>query len=191
MFILSETIMKQTALLLIDYQMDYFAGGRMELVHPLQATEKAGQLLDSFHNHCLPVFFLQHISLRPDASFFLPETDGTAIHPLLQPTKNDTVLKKHYPNSFRETDLRKLLAEHGIKNLVLCGMMSHMCVDATVRAAFDYGFSCRLVHDACATRDIVFGGRTISAADVHGAFMAALGSVYAEIMTTEEYMHAL
>jgi len=183
--------MKKTALILIDYQMDYFAGGRMELVNPLPATERAARLRALFHTNHWPVFYLQHISLRRDASFFLPETDGTAIHPLLQPAATDVILTKHYPNSFRETGLRKLLAEHNIKNLVICGMMSHMCVDATVRAAFDDNFSCRLIHDACATRNIIFGERTISAADVHGAFMAALGAVYAEVMTTEKYLQSL
>ncbi len=183
--------MNQTALILIDYQMDYFAGGRMELNHPVQATKKAALLLHHFHEHRLPIFFLQHISQRPDATFFLPETNGTAIHPLLQLQNTDVVLEKHYPNSFRETGLKKLLVKHNIKKLVLCGMMSHMCVDATVRAAFDYNFPCRLIYDACATRNLIFGDRTISAADVHGAFMAALGAVYAEVTTAEEYMHTL
>ncbi len=183
--------MNQTALILIDYQMDYFAGGSMELNHPVQATEKAALLLRHFHEHRLPVIFLQHISLRPDATFFLPDTNGTAIHPLLQPQDTDVVLEKHYPNSFRKTGLKKLLLKHNIKKLVLCGMMSHMCVDATVRAAFDYNFSCRLIHDACATRNLIFGDRAISADDVHGAFMAALGAVYAEVTATKEYMNTL
>jgi len=101
--------MEKTALILIDYQMDYFAGGRMELAQPVPAVEKAVRLLDCFHNSRAPVFILQHISLRPDATFFLPDTDGIALHPLLQPAETDIVLQKHYPNSFRKTGLKKLI----------------------------------------------------------------------------------
>ncbi len=180
--------MEQTALILIDYQMDYFAGGRMQLAHPVEAVERAAQLLECFHKNRAPVFFLQHISLHPNAQFFLPDTDGILLHPLLQPEGTDRILQKNFPNSFRQTGLKKLLDDQGITNLVISGMMSHMCVDATTRAAFDHEFSCRLIHDACATKNLVFGDQEIRAKDVHGAFMAALGAVYANLMTTKEYM---
>ncbi len=183
--------MEQTALILIDYQMDYFAGGRMQLVHPEKAVERAARLQKCFHKNRAPVFILQHISLRPDAQFFLPDTDGIALHPALKPADTDQILQKNFPNSFRNTDLKKLLDEHGITKLVISGMMSHMCVDATTRAAFDHGFSCRLIHDACATKKLVFGDREIGAKDVHGAFMAALGAVYADLMTTKECLQQL
>ena len=65
--------------------------------------------------------------------------------------------------------------------------MSHMCIDATTRAAVDFGFPCTVIHDACATRDLVFGGLTIPAAQVHGAFMAALAP-YARVLSLEEYL---
>ena len=183
--------MEQTALILIDYQMDYFAGGRMQLVHPEKAVERAARLLECFHKNRAPVFILQHISLRPDAQFFLPDTDGITLHPALKPADTDQILQKNFPNSFRQTGLKKLLDDQGITNLVISGMMSHMCVDATTRAAFDHGFSCRLIHDACATKNLVFGDREIRAEDVHGAFMAALGAVYADLMTTKECIQQL
>ncbi len=66
--------------------------------------------------------------------------------------------------------------------------MSHLCVDATTRAAFDLGFRCTLVTDACATRDLTFEGTKIPANFVHGAFMAALSPVYARLKKTEEIM---
>jgi len=174
-----------TALVMIDFQKDYFPGGRMELVDAEAAAAKAQNLLQHCRRLGLPIVYLQHISDRPGATFFLPDTDGIALHGSLQPLGSETVLKKHYPNSFRETGLEELLRGQGINRLVLCGMMSHMCVDATVRAAFDLGFSCVLAHDACATRNLQFGEREIDAASVHGAFMAALGAVYAQVMTTE------
>jgi nicotinamidase-related amidase len=71
---------------------------------------------------------------------------------------------------------------------VICGAMSHMCIDATVRAAADLGFGCVVIHDACATRDVEFQGRTISAQEVHGSFMAALGMAYARVLSLNEFL---
>lgn len=94
-------------------------------------------------------------------------------------------MEKHFPNAFRDTPLLTLLKEKGVTDLVLAGMMTHMCVDTTTRAAFDLGFSCILAHDACATRDLAHNGRTVAAADVQTAYMAALGQVFARITDAE------
>ena len=90
---------------------------------------------------------------------------------------------KNFPNSFRATELGALLKKNNIERIVFAGMMTHMCVDATVRAAFDFGYDCALAQDGCATRALVWGDKTVAAADVHGAFLAALGAVYARVDT--------
>ena len=72
--------------------------------------------------------------------------------------------------------------------MVLCGAMSHMCVDAGARAASDLGYRCVVVHDACATRDQEFEGVVVPAEQVHAAFMAALRFGYATALSTEEYL---
>ena len=95
---------------------------------------------------------------------------------------------KHHVNSFRETDLKAILDRHGVEEVVICGAMSHMCVDAGTRAASDLGYRCVVVHDACATRDQEFEGAVVPAAQVHAAFMAALQFGYAKLVSTEEYL---
>jgi nicotinamidase-related amidase len=72
----------------------------------------------------------------------------------------------------------------------IVGAMSHMCIDATTRAAYDLGLKCTLIHDACATRDLAFGGQTVGAQQVHASFMAALGWWYAELQSTAELLRA-
>ena len=94
------------------------------------------------------------------------------------------------PNSFRETDLKAILDLHRVEEVVICGAMSHMCVDAGARAASDLGYKCVVVHDACATRDQEFEGKVVPAAQVHAAFMAALQFGYAKVVTTAEYLAA-
>ena len=118
--------------------------------------------------------------------FFLPETEGVKIHNAVTPSAEETVFQKYFPNSFRQTPLLNYLRENNIKKLYICGMMTHMCIDATTRAAFDYEFECVVINDACATRSITFNGQTVTAQQVHNAFMAALGSVYAKTIPAKE-----
>ena len=177
-----------TALLLIDIQNDYFPGGKMELEGSIQAAACAKRLLTFFRERKMPAVHIQHISLRPEATFFLPETEGVKIRADVAPTPDEEVVRKHYPNSFRETPLLDILKRMGANEVVICGMMTHMCVDATTRAAFDYGFSCTVISDACATRALNFADEIIPAAHVHGALLAALGAVYAKIVTTDDFI---
>ena len=178
----------KTALLIIDIQNDYFPGGKMELVGSIQAASAAARLLGEFRKQKLSVYHIQHISIQPGASFFLPDTFGAGIHESVRPLSTEQVITKHFPNSFRATDLLERLKADGVGSLLICGMMSHMCVDATVRAAFDLEFSCILTHDACATRELTFNGTTVTAAQVHASYMAALGAVYAQVMSTDEIL---
>lgn len=180
-----------TALLLIDIQMDYFPGGRMELTGANDAVKAAGRLLADFRRRELPVIHVQHISNRQGAGFFLTGTDGVNFHESVAPRENETVIQKNFPNSFRSTELKNILQKDSIKQIVICGMMSHMCVNSTVRAGFDLGYQCIVAHDACATRSLSFEGREISTDYVHAVSMAALGSLYAHVIRVDEVIGRL
>ena len=175
-------------LILVDFQNDYFAGGRMELVGMDAAGAAAGKLLDFFHEHRWPTFHIQHVAIGAGATFFLPDTTGVEIHDNVKPHPEDPVIQKHYPNSFRQTPLLTTLKEAGIGSVVICGAMSHMCIDATTRAAADFGFDSTLIHDACATRTLDFGEKKVLADDVHASVMAALGAAYAKVITCKEFI---
>jgi nicotinamidase-related amidase len=175
----------KTALILVDIQNDYFPGGEMTLDDIHAASDQAARLLGRFREKVLPVFHLRHLSIRPGATFFLPDTPGSEIHPSVAPREDEAVIVKHFPNSFRETSLLDKLQKAGAVSLAVCGAMSHMCIDATVRAASDLGFRCLVAEDACATRALAFGPETVPAAKVHAAFMAALSAAYAEVLSTE------
>lgn len=179
------------ALLLIDIQNDYFPGGAMELVGSSIAGAQAKKLLQAFRQKAQTVIHMQHISARPGATFFLPETKGVQIHECVAPAVNETVLQKHYPNSFHKTPLLEYLRNHQITQLFIAGMMTHMCVDTTVRAAVDLGFPCLLAHDACATRALSFKGANVSAENVQTAFLAALDGLFANVLSVEEIARRL
>ncbi len=179
------------ALLLVDIQNDYFPGGRMELVGMKEAASQARALLAAFRQRQWPTYHIQHVSLRKGAAFFIPGTPGVEIHASIAPRPGETIINKHFPNSFRDTGLKERLAAAEVGELVVCRAMSHMCIDASSRAAVDHGFSCVVIHDACATRDLSFGETLIPARQVHAAFMAALASFYARVLSLEEFMLAL
>ena len=180
-----------TALILVDIQKDYFPGGRMELVGSIEAAGAAARLLAAFRKASWPVFHIQHISVQPAATFFVPGTAGIDIHPSVTPLTDEPVVTKHYPNSFRDTDLLERIRSAEVDSIQFCGMMTSMCVDATVRAAFDLGFTCTIAQDACATLDLTFNGETIPALHVHGSFLAAMGAVYAKIRTSDAILEGI
>jgi nicotinamidase-related amidase len=177
---------ERSALLIIDLQNDYFPGGRMELEGADAAAAKAAEALHSFRSNGLPVIHVRHISVRPGATHFLPGTAGAEIRAAVLPVEGETVVEKNFPNSFRSTNLQELLDQNGVKNLMVAGMATHMCVDATVRQAADLGYKVALLADACATRAQSFDGETVPARQVHVAFLAALNGLYAKVINTHD-----
>lgn len=168
----------QQALIIIDVQNDYFSQGKMPLDHPEQALTNILVLQTVFRQQNKPIFYIQHINTRTDATFFIANSNGVAIHPHLLPIagENEKIIIKHLPNSFKATSLQADLVEQGVKQLVICGMMTHMCVDSTTRQAAELGYQPILIADACTTRDLVFQLSIVPAKQVQTAFMSALSS---------------
>ena len=176
------------ALLIIDVQNDYFKGGNMELVGMDNASENCRHLLNRFREDNAPIFHIQHIATRKGSTFFLQNTKGSEIHESVKPKEKETVVVKHFPNAFRDTELHGILQNSDANELVVCGAMTHMCIDTTIRAAFDLRYTCSLISDACATKDLEFEERTIKASEVQAAFMASLGIPFAKVVTTKEFL---
>jgi nicotinamidase-related amidase len=176
------------ALVIVDIQNDYFPGGAHPLVEPEAAAKNAGRLLEAFRQAGEPVLHIQHVWDADDAEFMRPGTDGVELHPSVAPADGEPVIQKAHPNSFLATPLEAELRTRGVEHVVVCGMMTSMCVDATVRAAVDLGFEATVAHDACATCDLEFAGDSIPARHVHGAFLAALGDGYAAVSPTSDLL---
>ena len=182
---------EKTALIIIDIQNDYFPGGTMELVEPEKAALKAKEVLSYFRENRMPVIHVQHIALQEGATFFLPNTKGAEINSIVAPLANEKVITKNYPNSFRDTKLLEYLHENNITNLVFAGMMTDVCIDATVRASMDNGFTNTLITDAVATRDRELNGKVVPASQINTAFLAglnALGGLYATVLSSDEFL---
>ena len=127
-----------------------------------------------------------HVRHESPAGFLEAGTPGAEIDARVAPRDGETVVVKHAPNSFRETPLEDLLRAQGATDLIVAGMMTSMCVDATVRAAADLGYSVTVAADACAAPDLEYAGTSVPGASVHAAFLAALGSAYARVVPVAE-----
>ncbi len=176
------------ALIIIDRQNDYFEGGAFPIKNSDIVSINTKMLLEYFRKNNLPVIHIQHIANREGATFFVENTKGVEIHESVKPIDGEKIIIKHYPNSFMETELHPYLKSMGIDTLVICGMMTSMCIDATTRAAKDLGYDCIVISNACAAPDLMINGETIKAKDVHNAFLAALSYYYSTILTTDQYL---
>ncbi len=165
---------QKSALLLIDIQDFYFPGGKLQLENPEMAGMNAGLILDHFRKRELPIFHVRH-NFEP----------GGNIHQYVKPVAGEPVISKDQVNAFIDTELLRMLQADSIEQLVICGMQTHMCVEAAVRAGHDLGFTCLLVTDACATRALQYEEHIIPAKNVHYSTIKTLQGSYARVLTTE------
>ena len=179
--------MSKRAIIVVDLQKDYLTTGSFALVGIDEAADNAAKVMKAARSAGDRVIHIRHEN-PADAPFFVPGTEGAEIIPTVTPAEGELVITKNYPNAFRETGLKQALDADGIKDVVVVGAMSHMCIDATSRAAADLGYATTIVEDACATRDLEFNGKTVPAAQVHAAYMSALAFAYGKFVTTGELL---
>jgi nicotinamidase-related amidase len=175
-----ETEMAKTALILIDIQNFYFPGGKSEIVDPEPASVNAKKVLEKARADGMLIVHVRHNS-----------EPGGEIHVNVRPKEGEKVISKDEVNAFKGTDLLDTLKSHEIERVVITGMMTHMCVEAATRAAADFGFEVVVVQDACATRDLEFGGVKVSAKDVHTSTLATLNRYYGKIVDTKAFLEGL
>lgn len=180
--------MSKRAVVVVDLQNEYLPTGKLALAGIHDALNKAARVIADARTRGDMVINIRHESTDPDTPFFKQGTDAVQIHESVAPAQGEPVIVKNFPNSFLKTNLKEMLDEKGIQEVTVVGAMSHMCIDATTRAASDFGYKTTVVHDACATRDLEFGGQTVPAAQVHTALMSALAFGYASVVSTDEYL---
>jgi len=167
----------KTALLIVDIQNFYFPGEGPGLVHAEEAALAAREVLQIFRDQKQLVIHVRHQSKK-----------GFEIHRYVTPLADEKVITKQEVNSFYKTDLLQYLKDKAVTRLVIIGMQTHMCLEAAVRAAHDFGFECIVVQDACATKDMKFGEKTVKAEDVHTAVLAILTvGGYAKVIDLQEF----
>jgi nicotinamidase-related amidase len=181
----------ETALVVIDIQQFYFEGGLVPLTGSLEAAAQARKALEAFRARSLPVIHVRHVPKSVAIVDGEPADPQYRIRPEVQPAAGEKVISKRFANSFRDTDLLDTIRQKGVSRIVIAGMQTHMCVEAASRAATDLGFDVVVVHDACATRPLEFGGRTVPADLVHAAALAAIKGTYGRVISVAELLKEL
>ena len=171
--------LREAVLVLIDLQNEYLAGP-IALPDAVSAIANAGKLLARAREAGTPVIHIAHKG-RP-GGLFDRTADRGAIVSALTPQPHEPVVEKGLPNAFAGTDLQARLAAIGRKDIILAGLMTHMCVSSTARAGLDLGFRITIDADSCATRDLPDGrGGAIAAATIHEVALAELSDRFAII----------
>lgn len=176
---------QQSALILIDFQMEYVCGGLPLGQVGDDAIACTARLLDRARQEQTPVAHIVHHG-RPGSPLFNPATPLVEIAPSLAPREDEKVIAKTRPDSFSGTDLQGWLQDQGRDSLIMAGFMTHMCVSSTARAALEPGYRVFIAEDCCASRDLALGAEVISAANVHRSALAALADRFAWIVSSAD-----
>lgn len=176
-----------TALLVIDFQNEYFSGN-LPIPDGIPALNNAKRLVAYADQVNIPVFHIQHVA--PVGTPIFAEDGATVnFHGDLQPAAHHTVLQKSSVSVFPTTDIDARLKASNIKTLIIVGLMSHACVAGAARDAVPYGYEVIVVDDACATRDIdTPDGSVVPHAMLHRASMASIADTFGNVMTTEQIL---
>jgi len=176
---LAPAPLKESALIMIDCQNTY-RKGLMQLTGVEVAILEARRLLARARELKIPVIHIQH-----DAGVGSPydvSAEIGAICDEVAPIAGEPVITKNYPNSFVATDLDQQLKALGIKNIVLAGFMTHMCINSTAHGGFNLGYSVTVVASATATRPLqAANGKVLSAQEVQDGAIASTRDLYAAI----------
>lgn len=173
------------ALILIDIQNIYFEEGKYKLFEPEKAAFVASKILNKFRMEDKPIIHVKHnfnVDGKSNGEYLLD------INKAVTPKANEIIISKNRPSAFYKTELKTKLDELKIDSLVVVGMMSHMCIDTNVREVQNYNYKVTLIHDACTTKDLEWNGKTIPASTVHASIMASLSGMFADVISSEEFL---
>jgi len=176
---------KTTALVVIDFQNEYFSG-RLPIPDGIAAMNKARELIRFADQAKIPVFQVQHVA-PAGSPVFAQGGETVKFHPLMQPRAQDHVLQKTTVSVFASTDLDRQLKQAGIKTVIFAGLMTHACVAGGARDAAPLGYQVVVASDASATRAITrVNGDTVDKDSLHRAALAEIEDTFGDVMTTQQ-----
>lgn len=157
------------ALLVLDIQKYFFEAGSHAFIPSAPAILSGVQrLIEAFSLQNLPIYFSQHLNTPEDAGMMaawwreLIDQDSP-LGELLDELDlaKGTILRKSQYDAFFQTDLEEQLRQRGVTQVVICGVMTHLCCESTARSAFMRGFGVFFTIDGTATYNRDFHAATL------------------------------
>ena len=163
------------ALLVIDMQVGLVDGE--PLYRKVETLKTIQTVLAQARTASVPIFYMQDVDVGGVG------TPDFEIHSSVHPLANEPVIVKTEADSFYETDLHEQLQAQDVDTLVIVGLKTEYCVDATVRRAYELGYKVYLVADGHTTTDRDY----MTAAQVvqhHNWLLACIGTddLYNEVI---------
>ena len=143
--------MNYDALVIVDMQT---ALVEAEPYNKVVVVENIKALLDFCRKKGIPVIYVQHDGEKGDE--VERGSVGWTIYKDIAPLPDEKIFEKHYNSAFRKTGLHEYLQEKGIKKIILCGMQTEYCLDATCKVAFEYEYEVTIPQSTTTTFDNAF-----------------------------------
>ena len=138
-----------------------------------------------------PVVVVRHDSVQP-GSPLTPGTPGNALKLGFEPHPGEPLITKHVNSAFIGTDLETRLRAAGVRQVVLFGITTDMCVSTTARMAANLGFDLVVVGDACHTwSQHAPDGALLDGETIHRAHLTTLNSEFGRVVRTAQVIEAL
>lgn len=184
----AELETRHTALVLVDWQDEFFHGG-LRLPDAPAALERARALREWARRAGVLVVHVENVG-RPGAKLFAPGAPATAVVPELAPRDGELRITKSTGGAFTRTDLDVQLRARGVDTVVVAGLMTHLAVDSTARDATVLGHRVIVVADATATRELpaVDGTLPVPRDVVQRAALASLADRWADVKSADAVM---
>jgi nicotinamidase-related amidase len=149
-----KNMKNSAALIVIDIQNDYFEDGKFPLWNTMATLDNIEHAIAKANAKKIPVIVIQHIadSGRGIAPFFNAGTRGVEVHPrILAAAPQAPIIVKEFADGFHQTSLEKSLAELGVTELFICGMMTQNCVTHTAISKTAEKYDVAILADCCTT----------------------------------------
>lgn len=168
------------ALIVIDVQKDYQAGGELESKGFEKAAANIAKLIAWAREGRADIFHIQHISDTPNMGPFAQGTKGAEFADGFEPLETERVFTKSLPSAFSADGFTQALIEGHYNQVIICGFSSFLCCDSTARDAYHKGYQVIFVEDAIG--EFAFNGRTEE--ELHAYACAIMGLEFATVLKT-------
>lgn len=179
------------ALLVIDVQNEYFAGGALPITYPTNHLSNILEVMDAARAAGITTVLIRHHQPDPDSPLFCKGTKNWELHPEVASRPHDLLLDKTLPGSFTATNLESYLRDQGIDTVTIAGYMTQICCDTTAREAMHRGFKVEFLSDATGTLDLENSAGSIRAAELQKAILISQQMFISEVISKDEFLSRL